>query len=90
MTTKMLFRDNAYARQASTEVTAITEHGGIVTKASVFYPTGGGQPGDSGEIAWNNGTARIATTVKGPEGQIVLVPAEGAALPEPGQEITMK
>jgi misacylated tRNA(Ala) deacylase len=86
----MLFRDDAYARRATSVVAAITEDGGIVVEATVFYPTGGGQPGDSGDIAWNGETARIATTVKGPDGQIVLVPAEGAPLPELGQEITMQ
>ena len=89
MTTRMLFRDDAYARQATSVVAAITEDGGIVVEATVFYPTGGGQPGDSGDIAWNGETARIATTVQGPDSQIVLLPETGAPLPDPGQEIVM-
>ena len=46
--TEMLFRKDAYARDAVGKVTDITDEGGIVLNGSVFYPTSGGQPGDSG------------------------------------------
>ena len=46
--TKLLFRDDAYLRDAPAQVVAITSEGGIVLDQSVFYPTSGGQPGDSG------------------------------------------
>jgi misacylated tRNA(Ala) deacylase len=81
--TDPLFRD-AYLRDATATVTGHTPDGGIVVDASVFYPTGGGQPGDSGRIEWDGGAADIATAVKGEGGAIVLVPVEGSDLPAPG------
>ncbi|MDG0990180.1 MAG: alanine--tRNA ligase-related protein, partial [Yoonia sp.] len=59
--TKLLFRDDAYLRDAPAQVVAITSEGGIVLDQSVFYPTSGGQPGDSGHIVWDNGRLEIAT-----------------------------
>lgn len=82
--TQTLFRDDAYLREAAGQVVAITEEGGIVLDQTVFYPTSGGQPGDGGHLHWDGGTIEIATTVKGQDDAIVLVPAEPAALPGPG------
>lgn len=83
MTTVPLFRD-AYLREATGLVRAHTDEGGIVLEESLFYPTGGGQPGDSGRIAWEGGAAGIATAVKGEGGAIVLVPDAPVSLPAPG------
>ena len=88
--TKLLFRDDAYLRQAQATVAGHTEEGGILVDASVFYPTSGGQPGDSGTIAWNNGEMEIATAVKGPGETVILVPAEPAGLPPVGAEISQE
>ena len=83
--TEELYRD-AYLREATGRVASINERGGIVLDASVFYPTGGGQPGDSGLLRWQGGEARIVTTVKD-AGRPVLVPEEGASLPAPASEV---
>ncbi|MEL6573505.1 MAG: alanyl-tRNA editing protein [Pseudomonadota bacterium] len=88
MATTPLYLDDAYKRAAPARVKAITEEGGIVLDASVFYPTAGGQPGDNGMLRWGlgetTGSMEIATTVKGPDGKIVLIPAEPVELPEVG------
>jgi misacylated tRNA(Ala) deacylase len=78
--TEPLFREDAYLREADGVVRALTDRGGVVLDASVFYPTGGGQPGDQGRISWGGGEMAVATTVKGDGEDIVLVPAEGATL----------
>ncbi|EPX78462.1 alanyl-tRNA editing protein [Salipiger mucosus] len=88
MTTKLLFREDAYARDAQAEVAALTEEGGIVLDATIFYPTGGGQPGDSGRLDWPGGSMTIATAVKGEGGTVVLVPAEPVAVPPVGTRVT--
>ena len=88
MTTHPLFLDDAYARTATGKVTGLTEQGGILVDQSLFYATGGGQPGDSGEIRWNGQVRRIATAVKAEGGQIALVPeGDTGPLPEVGEEI---
>ncbi|MCH8952823.1 MAG: alanyl-tRNA editing protein, partial [Proteobacteria bacterium] len=84
--TEPLYRDDAYLRECSATVTAINERGGVVLERTVFYPTGGGQPGDRGVLEWQGGETPIATpivtAVKGetPD-QVIHVPAEGATPP---------
>lgn len=86
--TEPLFRTDAYAREAIGTVTAITSEGGVVLDGTLFYPTSGGQPGDSGTLRWDGGEIAIATAVKGQGDEVVLVPAEPAPLPVPGQSVT--
>jgi misacylated tRNA(Ala) deacylase len=81
--TDLLFRDDAYLREAEARVTVHTAEGGIVLDQSVFYATSGGQPGDSGRLAWDGGSIAIATAVK-VEGGVALVPAEPLPLPPVG------
>ncbi len=88
--TAPLFRDDPYLREATSRVTAHTDEGGIVLDASLFYPTGGGQPGDSGHLDWSGGRIAVATTVKGEAGAIVLVPAEPQPLPPVGAEVRQR
>ena len=87
--TEEVFREDAYRRECAAQVVAINDRGGVILDRTVFYPTGGGQPGDSGALCLpEGGEVRIATTVKGDGDAIVHVPAEGSALPGPGTEIT--
>lgn len=81
--TRLLFREDAYLRDATATVAGITPEGGIRLDACLFYPTGGGQPGDSGWLDWEGGRIAIATAVKDGAG-VVLIPAEPATMPEPG------
>lgn len=87
-TSDLLFRKDAYARMTEAEVLAHTEQGGIILDRTLFYATGGGQPGDSGKLLWAEGQCTIATTVKGDEGAVVLVPQDGSALPPAGTTVT--
>ena len=84
---EMLFRDDPYMTRSMGRVVAHTPEGGIVLDRSLFYPTGGGQPGDSGRLVWDGGALDLATTVKTDEGGIALVPAEPQALPPVGMEV---
>ena len=86
--TELLFRDDGYLRSCEARVTAADERG-IRLDRTVFYPTGGGQPGDVGVLRLASGeTVAIADTLKGEGDEVIHVPAPGAALPEPGAEIT--
>lgn len=82
--TELVFREDAYLRDLSARVTSITEEGGIVLDRTIFYPTGGGQPGDSGHLEWDNGRIEIATAIKGQGEDVILVPAEPSRLPAVG------
>lgn len=86
--TQMLFREDAYLRDAEARVVAHTDEGGIILDQCLFYPTGGGQPGDSGTLRWQNARMEIATCVKGQGDEIILVPAEPTALPPVGTWVT--
>lgn len=88
--TTPLFRDDAYCKEAPARVLAHTPEGGLVLDTSIFYPQGGGQPGDSGALSWDGGNLTVATTVKGQGDEIVLVPAEAAALPGVGTQVLQK
>ena len=74
-----LFRDDAYLKSCDAIVTAVDEKG-IRLDRTVFYPTGGGQPGDSGRLRLaDGGVIEIKDAIKGAApGEIIHVPAEGA------------
>jgi misacylated tRNA(Ala) deacylase len=87
---EFLFRDDAYRQDTTATVLAINERGGIILDRTVFFATGGGQPGDSGMLTRADGSIiPIATAVYGVDkSEIVHVPAEGASLPMAGETLT--
>ncbi|MBC7478802.1 MAG: alanyl-tRNA editing protein [Pseudorhodobacter sp.] len=87
--TQLLFRDDPYLTDCTGVVTGHTAEGGIIVDRTVFYPTGGGQPGDAGRITWTGGAMAIATAVKVEGGFVALVPAEALAMPPVGAEVRM-
>ncbi len=88
--TEPLFRTDPYLREAGGRVHALTPEGGIVLDSTIFYPTSGGQPGDAGWLRWDGGQIEIATTLRGDDKAIVLIPAEPQALPPPGTPIVQE
>jgi misacylated tRNA(Ala) deacylase len=83
--TNALFRDDAYARDCTAVVVAVDEHG-IQLDRTVFYPEGGGQPGDSGVLRLKDGReVRIKETRKGAQpGGIVHIPEQETPWLKPG------
>jgi len=87
--TDPLFRADPYLAEAEAKVLSINDRGGVILDRTVFYATGGGQPGDSGALAAASGNIAIATAVYGDDkSEIVHVPNEGATLPDPGETVT--
>ncbi len=86
--TEELFRTDHYLRACDAVVTAADESG-IRLDRTVFYVTGGGQPGDSGSLALPDGRSlRILDTRKGSApGEILHIPAPGQTLPRPGETV---
>ena len=88
--TEPLFRDSPYQRENTAIVTG-TDERGIRLDRTVFYPRGGGQAGDAGALVLADGSSiAIADTVKGEEGEILHVPAQGQSLPAPGTPVTAR
>ena len=81
-----LFRQDAYLKEAEATVTALDERG-VRLDRSIFYPTGGGQPGDTGVLRWDGGEARIVDSLKADGGDVLHVLAPDAARPALGAKV---
>ncbi len=84
-----LFREDSYLSTCEATVVGVNDRGGILLDRTIFYPTGGGQPGDAGHLERTDGSQiAIATTVYGEDkSEIVHVPAEGSAMPTSGETL---
>jgi misacylated tRNA(Ala) deacylase len=82
--TEPLFQQDAYLRECSALVLEVLPSG-VVLDRTVFYPLGGGQPGDTGTLRAADGREwRVLDARKGEGGRILHVLADAAAPPEPG------
>ena len=84
-----VFRTDSYATECEAVVTAVDENG-VQLDRTVFYPMGGGQPGDTGVLRSAAGTeVRIADTRKGDApGQILHIPESDASALKSGDKVT--
>ncbi len=84
-----LFREDSYLKQCHATV-QIAEDQLVILDQTVFYPMGGGQPGDSGTLILEDGSElRIVDTRKdADERGIAHVLEEGSALPAAGSAVT--
>lgn len=87
--TEEIFRSDAYARSCEAVVTAVDGRG-IRLDRTVFYPMGGGQPGDTGilRLAGGEGVAIVDTVKDGESGEHLHVPAPGALALGVGDKVT--
>ena len=86
--TELLFRTEPYARTCEARIGAV-ESGAVRLDRTVFYPEGGGQPGDTGVLRADDGTAfAVSNTRKGEGADDVLHLIDpGSALPAPGSRV---
>jgi len=89
--TSELFREDSYLRECDATVVSLDERG-ICLDRTIFYPRGGGQPGDSGTIVGSDGVETpITDTIKDREtGDHLHLPVEGAPLPVAGDKVTLR
>lgn len=89
--TEELFREAAYLKRTEAVVTAVDEQG-IQLDRTLFYPAGGGQPGDTGRLLRQNGSEiRVVDTRNDREsGALLHIPAPDAPLPEIGEKLTLE
>jgi misacylated tRNA(Ala) deacylase len=85
--TEALFRDDSYLRDCQATVVE-SGPGGIVLDQTVFYPMGGGQPGDTGTISWEGGEVQVTDTHHGDAGAIRHLTDADATLPTVGTTVT--
>ena len=87
--TEEIFREDAYARSCEAVVVGVDARG-IRLDRTVFYPAGGGQPGDAGVLRRQDGsTVAIADAVKDrATGEHLHVPAAGAPAPAVGERVS--
>ena len=81
-----LFRQDSYLKAADATVTAVEERG-VRLDRSIFYPTGGGQPGDTGTLTWDGGAARVVDTLKAEGNDVLHVLAPDAPRPAVGTRV---
>lgn len=91
MPTELIFREDAYATTASATVTARSGEG-IELDRTLFYPLGGGQPGDAGVLVRDSGERlSVVDTRKGETpGSVLHLLAPGSNLPEPGERLSLE
>lgn len=80
--TQPLFRDDAYQRACEATVVAVRDNA-VELDCTVFYPMGGGQPGDTGTISG----LRVVDTRKGDGDAILHLLEPGAAAPAVGDKV---
>jgi misacylated tRNA(Ala) deacylase len=83
MSTDLLYLDDAYLRSARSAVTAV-DGPRVALDRTVFYPTGGGQPHDTGSLRWDTGQAQVVDVRK--QGADVWHTLDGPA-PTVGAEV---
>lgn len=88
--TELVFRQDPYLDHCTARVVEAGE-GRVVLDRTVFYPTGGGQPGDTGELELPDGRRLdIVDTRWGDGGSVVHVLAGGTVTPAAGGEVTAR
>jgi misacylated tRNA(Ala) deacylase len=85
--TRELFREDSYLKTCAATVAASGPEG-VVLDATVFYPMGGGQPGDTGALVLADGTRLAVVDTRKGEAGILHILAPDAPAPAPGAAVT--
>lgn len=86
--TEAIFHTDAYVEEFEGTVTeADSSRSGVVLDRTAFYPGGGGQPCDTGELRFDDASLEVVK-VKREDDNIVHLLTAGSELPEEGTRVT--
>lgn len=84
--TAELFREDSYVRECDATVVGV-DGDAVILDRTVLYPTGGGQPGDTGTMTCDGDAVRVTDTRYSAAGSILHVIAPGETAPSPGDRV---
>ena len=88
--TELLYQIDSYRRETEAEVRAVEDRG-IVLDRTVFYPQGGGQPGDSGVLVLGGTESPVSNlTYRKDRSEVLHLVPEGSPLPAVGDKVTVR
>jgi len=88
MATELLYLGDAYLAEFDDAVAAVdTEKHALALNRTAFFPTGGGQPHDVGELVFGGTGAVVVDAAKDKDGVVWHALAADTPLPEVGQEV---
>jgi misacylated tRNA(Ala) deacylase len=84
----LLYRDDAYLKSCDARIIG-AQDSALELDRTVFYPAGGGQPGDRGILRFEDGTALHVVDTRRGEGsdRVLHLLAPGSPLPVPGSAV---
>ena len=74
--TELLFNEDSYLKEAEAKVISVKDNI-IKLNRTIFYPEGGGQPGDNGELVLKDRVLNVIDTKKGEQENDILHYVEG-------------
>jgi misacylated tRNA(Ala) deacylase len=87
-----LFRNDPYCSETTATVIATSGNGNVQLDRTIFYPQGGGQPGDQGSIIYSTGNAVAVTMTNYDRDRTAIMHQlqAGRRLPEIGESVTLR
>ena len=88
MSTELLYYGDGYLREFASEVIAVDGNAhAVVLAQTAFFPTGGGQPHDTGILESGGATMRVIDVTKASDGRVLHTIAPDDTLPAVGDVV---